>query len=69
MAMFLYNEFEVLVTTPTISRALASAGWFVGITAAWDQKPGMNSSAQTVPSNPTDPTDPTDPTAEVKLQL
>jgi hypothetical protein len=41
----------------------------VGITAAWDQKPGMNSSARTVPSNPTDPTDPTDPTAEVKLQL
>jgi hypothetical protein len=28
MAMFLYDEFEVVVTTPTISRALASAGWY-----------------------------------------
>jgi transposase len=27
MAIFLYDEFEVVVTTPTISRALASAGW------------------------------------------
>ena len=25
--VFLYDEFEVVVTTPTISRALASAGW------------------------------------------
>jgi hypothetical protein len=27
MAVFLYNEFEAIVTTPTISRALALAGW------------------------------------------
>jgi hypothetical protein len=27
MAIFLYNEFDVVVTTPTISRALALAGW------------------------------------------
>jgi hypothetical protein len=27
MAIFLYDEFDVLVTTPSISRALASAGW------------------------------------------
>ena len=27
MAIFLYNEFEAIVTTSTISRALASAGW------------------------------------------
>jgi transposase len=27
MAIFLYDEFEVVVTTPTISRALALAGW------------------------------------------
>jgi hypothetical protein len=27
MANFLYDEFEVQVTIPTISRALASAGW------------------------------------------
>ncbi len=26
MAMFIYDEFEVAVTTPTISRALAMAG-------------------------------------------
>jgi hypothetical protein len=27
MALFLYDEFEVVLATPTISRALASAGW------------------------------------------
>lgn len=27
MAIFLYDEFDVVVTTPTISRALALAGW------------------------------------------
>jgi transposase len=27
MVIFLYDEFDVLVTTPSISRALASAGW------------------------------------------
>jgi hypothetical protein len=27
MAIFLYDEFDALVTTPTISRALASGGW------------------------------------------
>jgi transposase len=27
MATFLYDEFDVVVTTPTICRALASAGW------------------------------------------
>ena len=27
MVIFLYNEFDVLVITPSISRALASAGW------------------------------------------
>lgn len=27
MVIFLYNEFDVLVTTSSISRALASAGW------------------------------------------
>jgi hypothetical protein len=27
MVIFLYDEFNVLVTTPSISRALASAGW------------------------------------------
>jgi hypothetical protein len=27
MAIFLYDEFEVVVTTPTICGALASAGW------------------------------------------
>jgi hypothetical protein len=27
MAIFLYDEFEVIVTTPIISRALALAGW------------------------------------------
>jgi hypothetical protein len=27
MVVFLYNEFDVLVTTSSISRALASAGW------------------------------------------
>ena len=35
----------------------------VGIRAAWDQKPCMNSSDGAVPSNPTDPT------AEVSVQL
>jgi hypothetical protein len=28
MVVFLYNEFDVLVTTSSISKALASAGWF-----------------------------------------
>ena len=27
MVIFLHDEFDVLVTTPSISRALASAGW------------------------------------------